>query len=304
MFKIAIILLLLAAAFVVLLLKYRGIKQQIRSLSKQMDNLVCGTSEKMLDIALIDHDLEQLASILNQYNEKERNVVAHTLQHEDHLKESIANISHDLRTPLTVILGHLQILSQSDLTAEQKRRVDTALHKADRMKDLVADFYGLSLLDNRNEEPKRERINLSNLLIDMLTENAPAFEQHGLSPDVVLPEQTVVLLSDRRMIERIFQNLITNAIRYSAGNVKITLSTSENGQTLFAIENTLAQPDTIDVDRIFERFYTGDKSRHSESTGIGLAVVELLAKKLGAEVSATKNNNVLKIELNFKKENP
>ncbi len=138
----------------------------------------------------------------------------------------------------------------------------------------------------------------------MLTENAPAFEQQGLSPEIILPEQTVVLLSDRRMIERIFQNLITNAIRYSAGNVKITLSASENGQTLFAIENTLAQPDTIDVDRIFERFYTGDKSRHSESTGIGLAVVELFAKKLGAEISATKNKNVLKIELNFEKENP
>ena len=86
------------------------LKKQIRNLTDQIDALVRGSSEKMLDIALIDRDLERLAGTLNQYYTKQRYTVARALQHEDHLKESIANISHDLRTPLTVITGHLQLL--------------------------------------------------------------------------------------------------------------------------------------------------------------------------------------------------
>ena len=104
------------------------LKKQIRNLTDQIDALVRGSSEKMLDIALIDRDLERLAGTLNQYYTKQRYTVARALQHEDHLKESIANISHDLRTPLTVITGHLQLLLASALTGEQNRRVTAALH--------------------------------------------------------------------------------------------------------------------------------------------------------------------------------
>ena len=132
------------------------LKKQIRNLTDQIDALVRGSSEKMLDIALIDRDLERLAGTLNQYYTKQRYTVARALQHEDHLKESIANISHDLRTPLTVITGHLQLLLASALTGEQNRRVTAALHKAERMKELIRTFYDLTLLDSEQTVPKRE----------------------------------------------------------------------------------------------------------------------------------------------------
>ncbi len=95
------------------------LKKQIRNLADQIDALVHGSTEKMLDIALIDRDLERLAAALNQYYTKQRYTVACALQHEEHLKESIANISHDLRTPLTVITGHLQLLQASALTGNK-----------------------------------------------------------------------------------------------------------------------------------------------------------------------------------------
>ena len=96
MSKIELLLLIVFLLLLILLFKYLQTKRQIRNLSKQIAELVNGKSEKMLDISLIDKDLEQLAGILNQYNDNQRQLIASTLRHENYLKESIANISHDL----------------------------------------------------------------------------------------------------------------------------------------------------------------------------------------------------------------
>ena len=262
------------------------LKKQIRNLTDQIDALVRGSSEKMLDIALIDRDLERLAGTLNQYYTKQRYTVARALQHEDHLKESIANISHDLRTPLTVITGHLQLLLASALTGEQNRRVTAALHKAERMKELIRTFYDLTLLDSEQTVPKREQLNLSNLLIDFLTDHAPLFDSQNICPDILLPDSSVFIYSDRNMIERILQNLLTNAVCHSLGTVRIQLTQEADGKAVICFQNTVQNAADFDAGRMFDRFYTGDKSRHDESTGLGLADVKTLAEKLDGQVSA------------------
>ena len=94
----------------------------------------------MLDISLIDKDLERLAGILNMYNNQQRQTVATALRHEEYLKESVANISHDLRTPLTVIIGYLQLFKREDLADVQKKRIETILNKAERMRELTESF--------------------------------------------------------------------------------------------------------------------------------------------------------------------
>ncbi|MBU9729113.1 sensor histidine kinase [Diplocloster modestus] len=273
------------------------LKMQIRHLNRQMCDLAGGASDKMLDISLMDRDLEKLAGVLNRYHTRQRYTVAQALRHEEHLKESIANISHDLRTPLTVILGHLQLLQKSDLTPEQYQRIETVLHKAERMKEFIGAFYDLSVLDSDQVTPRKERINLSNLLIDLLTENAPAMESRGICPDMILPDHSIFILSDRDMTERIFQNLLTNAIRYTAGIIRIRLSQDEKGRILFCIENTVSEDLDLDTARIFERFYTGDTSRHSGSSGLGLAVVKLLTVKLDGQISAEMTAGGLAIRL-------
>ena len=155
------------------------------------------------------------------------------------LKESIANISHDLRTPLTVILGHLQLLRKETLTDKQEQRIETIFHKAERMKELVQTFYDLSILDAEQITPRREDFNLSNLLINLITENAPALEAKNISPEIDLPPHSVYLNSDYSMVERILQNLLTNAIRYSSGDIKMGLKQTRKNRAIFTIENPI-----------------------------------------------------------------
>lgn len=294
---IKLLLLIAIALLLILLFKYIQIRKQIRNLSKQMAALTNGKSEKMLDISLIDKDLEQLAGILNQYNDKQRQSIAGILRHEEYLKESVADISHDLRTPLTVILGHLQLLKKEDLTDRQAQRIEIINNKAERMKELVQTFYDLSALDAGQITPRREDFNLSNLLINLITENAPALEAKNLSPQIDLPEHTVYLHSDFSMVERILQNLLTNAIRYSSDDIRMRLRKKGEKGAVFTVENPMEGKIEINPDRLFERFYTGEKSGHHGGTGVGLAVVKLLTDKLGGNVSAEIKSNVLTVTL-------
>ena len=266
------------AVLIVVLFKYVQIKRQIRNLSKQMTDLTTGKSEKMLDISLVDKDIEQLAAVLNQYNEKQRQSIASTLRHEMYLKESIANISHDLRTPLT----------------------ETIYNKAERMKALIQTFYDVSVIDAKEVTPVREDFNLTNLLINLITENAPALEAKGISPVIGLPNHSVYLHSDYGIVERIFQNLIINAIRYSSGSIKIDLKQGKEKSAIFIIENPIDSKVEIEPNRLFERFYTGDKSRHNSGTGVGVSVVKLLTDKLGGNVFAKIENDTLTISLEIK----
>lgn len=283
----------------ILLFRYSQLKKQIRNLSKQMKELTYGDSEKMLDISLIDKDLEELAGILNQYNAGQRQAVSGALRHEEYLKESIANISHDLRTPLTVILGHLQLLQKENLEQEQAQRIKIILKKSERMKELVEAFYDLAVLDELQTVPQKEDFNFSNLLINLITENAPALEEKNVLPEIDLPDYSIYLHSDRTMVERILQNLLTNAIRYSVGTIKITLRKKADNGITFTIKNPINHSSGIDFTRLFERFYTGDKSRHDGSTGLGLAVVQTLVSILDGKVTAKvqADNLIITLEL-------
>ena len=251
----------------------------------------------MLDISLIDKDLERLAGILNQYNIRQRQAVAGVLRNEEYLKESVANISHDLRTPLTVILGHLQLLQKENWEFSQAQRVKVIFSKAEKMKELVETFYDLSILEEQQTVPEKEKFNISNMLINLITENAVALEKENILPEINLPDYSIYVYSDKNMVERILQNLLTNAIKYSVGTIKITLMEKENNNIIFTIENPMSDSSEIDCNRLFDRFYTGDKSRHNGSTGLGLAVVKTLVAILGGNIVAKVHANSLIITL-------
>lgn len=286
----------LSCAVIVLLYRYIRLKSEIRKISGQLEELVSDNSEKMLDISFVDKELERLAGLFNQYNDKQRQIVAGAIKDEDFLKDSVANISHDLRTPLTVILGHLQLIAKTDLTPDQRERLDIVNNKAVRMKELVDTFYEYSLVTTSNEVMKHDKLNILNMLIDLISDCAPLMDKKGITPKIDLPEHSVYIYSDRNAIDRILQNLITNSIRYSAGDINVKLETVNDGIVL-SVANPIPEDSELDPDRMFDRFYTGDSSRNSGGTGLGLAVVKELTSKLGGNINAVRSGGMLTIKL-------
>ena len=286
----------LSCAVIVLLYRYIRLKSEIRKISGQLEELVSDNSEKMLDISFVDKELERLAGLFNQYNDKQRQIVAGAIKDEDFLKDSVANISHDLRTPLTVILGHLQLIAKTDLTPDQRERLDIVNNKAVRMKELVDTFYEYSLVTTSNEVMKHDKLNILNMLIDLISDCAPLMDKKGITPKIDLPEHSVYIYSDRNAIDRILQNLITNSIRYSAGDINVKLESVNDGIVL-SVANPIPEDSELDPDRMFDRFYTGDSSRNSGGTGLGLAVVKELTSKLGGNINAVRTGGMLTIKL-------
>ena len=291
----AVILLLLLCLY--LLYRYMRLRSEMHKISDQLESLISDDSEKMIDITLIDGELERLAGLFNKYNDKKRMVVADAMRDEDYLKDSVANISHDLRTPLTVILGHLQLLIRSDLTPDQRERVDIIYNKAIRMKELVDTFYEYSLVTTSDNAIEKEKLNIHNMLMDLISENAPLMDKRGITPKIDLPEHSVYIFADKSAMERILQNLMSNAIRYSAGDLEISLKELPDKSVLISFSNTVSSD--LDPDRMFDRFYTGDSSRSNGGTGLGLAVVKELTEKQGGRVHAELIDRLLTIKVNM-----
>ena len=107
------------------------------------------------------------------------------------------------------------------------------------------------------------------MLINLITENAVALEKENILPEINLPDYSIYVYSDKNMVERILQNLLTNAIKYSVGTIKITLMEKENNNIIFTIENPMSDSSEIDCNRLFDRFYTGEDVYKRQVWGIG-----------------------------------
>ncbi len=269
------------------------IQTQLRRINRQLENRLEGDTRQPVRVELINRELSQLTSNINKCLKAEETLRLESVREEKRFKELIANISHDLRTPLTAIRGYQQLMEKGHLTEEQRNRLGVAQKHAEQLGHLVDHFFEYSYLLNSELKPQLERINLTNLVTECLAGYVSSFEEHGLtlSFDETPP---IFVMADKEMIFRIIQNLLRNCLTHSAGNVEVKLTAYQ--AAVISIKNPVENTSQIDITRLFDRFYTGDSSR-SRTTGLGLAIVKILAEEMGGNVSAELCKNQLTIQV-------
>lgn len=291
----------LAVAVAVLAVRTAVMRREIRSMSRQLEDLSAGRSEKKISLTLVDARLNELATQINENMEIQKQLRIDTRKSEQRLKDSIAGVSHDLRTPLTAIIGYVQMLERSGLSGEQQEKAAVILKKADAMRELVESFFELSVMESGQSELAEEPVNFTNIVSEAVVDFIPRFEAEELEPDVDLGDKSLYMAGDRTALRRIVQNLLSNALKYTAGRVEVTLE-ERDGEIILTVANEV-KPDTPpDMERLFERFYTADDSRNSGSAGLGLYIVKLLAEKMQGAVSASLENKTLSIYIVFQEE--
>ena len=263
-------------------------KRQICEITKQI------SENRKLRISLSNKHIEKLAGIINEKNDLERRAKLQILQEKEQLKQSIANISHDLRTPLTSIQGYLVLLKSCQNKEEQEHYFSIIQAKADYLTELLQIFYDLSLIDSEDYILEVEKLDINRIVTDCLINKYSELKK--LTPTVKTENAPVWITGNTVACKRIIENLITNAIRYSNDYVEIVIDA--NG--IFTVKNTTSELKNIDINMLFQKFYTVDASRSNGNTGLGLYIVkELLNKIDGGIEEISYKNNILTISIYF-----
>ena len=262
------------------------------------------SQNQMLHLPLPDAELAALLDNLNALLaeiQAERQAYA---KRERGFQEQIEAISHDLRTPLTVILGNLKLFKQSQQAqiANDPALAETIAvleQKAEAMKSLVGQFYDYSRLSAGDMALQLTRLDAGRTLRETLAGNFQLLSGADLALDIQLPEQPLWVLGEEAALERILQNLLQNAGRYAES--RLAISTSEaDGLRQFRFSNDAPALSEETTARLFERFYTPDSSRHQASTGLGLTVARALAREMQGDLTAELDSGMLHFTLTLK----
>ncbi len=272
-----------------LLLKIFYMRKAIREIKR-------GFSEKLYTdtntpIMLSSHD-KLVSSLANDINVelKELQKQKHRyIQGDKELKNAITNISHDLRTPLTTICGYLSLLDKEEKSEHIARQLSIIKNRTFALKQLVEELFRYTTIISDTENSVYTETVINNVLEDCISSYYAMFKEKGITPNINLCEQKIVRSVDKTALLRIFNNVIDNAIKYSEGDLIISLF--ENGKIVFS--NHTSDLSEIQIGKLFDRFYTVNTAR--KSTGLGLSIAKALIEKMDGNISADYSNNVLSI---------
>lgn len=261
---------------------------QIRNLNGQIQE------NRPIRISLFSKYIEELASQIIEKDIEHKKLQIQIKQEEEQLKQSISNISHDLRTPLTSMQGYLTLLQECKDEEEQKQFLDIIKVKADYLTELIQEFYDLSLLEHAEFDIEIQRVDINRIVTDCVLEKYCEFKD--VQPIIQTENNPVWIIGNDIVCKRIIENLIVNAIRYSDDYIEISI----NSNGVFTIKNSTHLSDDINVESLFEKFYTADKSRTRGSSGLGLYIVKELLNKIGGVIgNVNYKDKVLIISIQF-----
>ncbi len=290
---IILVILLFIAIFYLFLLK-----RSIRKFNKDLTKKLKQNSNIILTTDFTDKDLSDLVDNINATLIKYNNIKNEYENKNNNLQRMMTNISHDLRTPLTSALGYIDIVQKSNLTKKEKsKNLKIIEERLKRLSDLINSFFEFSKIISNNENIKLEKVNLVAILEKSISNHYEDFSKENRVINFKASKRKIFVNSNEMMLARVFDNLIRNSYKHSKSNLDITIDTSSNVQISFS--NDLLYND-LDVDRIFDEFYTVDISRTKGNTGLGLAIVKEFIEQLNGTIKAEKKNHKLVFIITFK----
>ena len=246
----------------------------------------------LIGISTRDTYMRKLASDINKelrLLHKER----HRYQQGDlELKEAITNISHDLRTPLTAIHGYLDLLEREEKSETVKCYISQIQNRTEVLKNMTEELFRYSIVTS-SQTLKLERIDIVCALEESLLSFYAIMQEKNIQPQIELPEEPVYRELDIGAVHRIFSNIISNALKYSDGDLSVTME--KDGHITFS--NTAKNLDAVIVGRLFDRFYTVEANRNS--TGLGLSIAKILIERMGGTIEAYYSEGKLHIVIIF-----
>ena len=287
----AVVALALAAA--ILLLKWALLRASLREVSRELAEKLRTDTNTLISLSSGDRAVRALAAQMNIQLQALRRERLRLQKGDAELKNAITNVSHDLRRPLTAICGYLELLEKEEHSEKARRYLAVIRERSQAMRDLTEELFRYSMAAAAAEEMTRQPVSVKDVLEQSLAGFYGSLTEKGISPEIRLPNGPVTRNLDPAALRRIFDNLLNNALKYSDGDLRVSLT--EAGKAVFS--NAAGKLDCVQTQRLFDRFYTVETA--SGSTGLGLSIAHMLVEKMGGEIGAEYVSGRLRIFVRF-----
>ena len=283
----------LAVAALALSVRLRLLQTSLDEIGRQLGERLASDTNNPIFLSSRDPHALKLAAELNHQLRELRRQRQRYENGDRELKETVTNVSHDLRTPLTAICGYLELLDRGEKTPEQARYLALIADRAEAMKALTEELLRWSVAAGGEEELRPEPVDLNAAVEEAVASFYGALVEGGVTPRVTLPEERVIRRLDPAALSRVLGNLLSNALKYSGGDLDVALEPDGS----ITLSNAAPGLDEVQVGRLFDRFYTVEAARRS--TGLGLSIARALTERMGGAISARYEEGRLAVVLRF-----
>lgn len=272
-------------------------RRQVERLGRQLAFINENRTAMLPSTDLTKKELVLIAEEMAKLKKKLDNAERHFKTEDESLRETIANISHDIRTPLTSLDGYFQLLSEQELTQEKRRQyVRIIKERIAGLNDMLDELFTYAKLQDRNYEIELSEVNISALTEDILMSFYEELSQTGSTPEINLPGEDINVSGNREAIRRIEQNIIKNAIMHGK-RLQLAIVREKHEAVFICSDELPADIMNVDTSRVFDRFYKADASRNTKGSGLGLAISKELTERMGGHILAECNNRIFTIKV-------
>lgn len=281
--------------------------------------IICSVSR---DVGVLLGEIRQIAEDDDAMGEPELNTCSILRKSEeellairDHKRESvekriqsermkvdlITNVSHDLKTPLTSMIGCIDLLKQvEELPGEARDYVALLSKKAERLREMIQDVFDMAKATSGGQDLQMERLDMVRLIRQTLADMQDRIQDSGLHFRVKIEDKELFFLGDSKKMYRVYQNLIENVLKYSMPASRVYVEVKSQGEEIWtSIKNTSDREMAFSAEEIMERFTRGDKSRSTEGNGLGLAIAQSFTQACGGRFQVTLDGDLFKAETVF-----
>ena len=280
------------------IIRYEIYRSQLKQFRDSIRFIERHNSNMRITHEISNREIEDLVLDLNRLMEMHRNMQNEVEKKEQALKDLVTNLSHDIRTPLTSLDGYFQLLMTCEVKEDRERYYKIISGRIESLRILLDQLFMYMKLQNNSYEFEMSDCNLNKLLYDGLFEFYQEFTDRSMEPIVEIPEETIMIKTNYPAFSRVIQNIIKNILEHGSNKFAVRVATVGKKVSI-EFENGFLSSNSMDISKIFDRFYKADSARTSTSTGLGLAIAKELVLKMKGEISATANESTFTIIIQF-----
>ena len=289
-----IIILWIVIAILICIILYQYFSQKARNenleyIKGKLKQILNDNNEEKVLVVTDDKVLKDLLLEINKLLENNQKILAEYRKKEDSMRKMLSNISHDLKTPLTVVLGYIETINlDKDMHNDEKEVLLEKVHdKTIEVIDLINKFFDLAKLESGDKDISLTRININEVCRKNILNFYDILNSKGFEVDINIPEKDLYVFGNEEALDRILNNLLSNAVKYGTDGNFIGLSIEENEKSIYIHVIDKGRGIEEDkVDRVFERMYTLEDSRNRvfQGSGLGLTITKRLVEKMNGEI--------------------